>query len=757
MKGNDRDLLLYFIYLYQTLPYYTPKSNLVFSGVLGQLIEKNIQLKNPSNKLLTYEIEYTGSTDYNINSDVINISTDEVLDYPISILARFNKPITGKLIFWGKKTIGLSCAPLIFNLETKITAKTPMKIIQTNTVLYTPFNVEILVENPYPYEGHYDITVIQKYKSAETKKTSKSKYSEAKSLIHETDTDMVFDSTNGFHTSQRKITIQSKGTNKLNVQFLPFYRGKYECDIIFTDVKVGEFSYQIQGDAEMPDTIEKFRIVTDQNTLVQKMLKISPINPLLEKAREAVLDRYFGSTRNKMKELLRSSLESITNSTAPYAVETTNHNCNLQSKMNITRSENDYKPLEIITSTLVKDENILNFILNPKGSGTYTCQLYIYSGSDFRSYLIEVVVNDKNIKTTLEFCTNSRQTIQQEIPISNGTDVEWELNSILNTEYFSCDKQIKVQPHSTNSLILKFQPDWICNVSGDLILDNLKTGEKFYFFLKGVGEEPLMEQNLTFECKAREEIEYTFIVPNTLARTTKFIVESDVPHISGDSLFYINGNTKYSYQLKFKPLLGGKYVGSIIFKREDGQYYWYNVTLNVTSPDPDGKIEVETNAREGSSLSISLTNPLSHAVDLDVILVGKGLLGDSIFHIEPNTTGVYELLFLVLLPSEQNGSVTFINQDIGEFWYQLHLIANQAPIIKLDKMTCAIGNKTQQIISIENPINEELELKSKISNLTNYSIKPSILSLKPYSTGTVAIEYCPSSLEAVESAEVIIR
>ena len=58
---------------------------------------------------------------------------------------------------------------------------------------------------------------------------------------------------------------------------------------------------------------------------------------------------------------------------------------------------------------------------------------------------------------------------------------------------------------------------------------------------------------------------------------------------------------------------------------------------------------------------------------------GDGLLGESEFLLAPKETASYELVFSPLLPTKRKGSAVFFKDIVGEFWYDLDLLAEAAP------------------------------------------------------------------------------
>lgn len=50
------------------------------------------------------------------------------------------------------------------------------------------------------------------------------------------------------------------------------------------------------------------------------------------------------------------------------------------------------------------------------------------------------------------------------------------------------------------------------------------------------------------------------------------------------------------------------------------------------------------------------------------------------------------------------GTIKFFNEDIGEFWYKLNLVALEPPPISLD-FECELGKSHTRLITLDNPAN----------------------------------------------------
>jgi hypothetical protein len=67
---------------------------------------------------------------------------------------------------------------------------------------------------------------------------------------------------------------------------------------------------------------------------------------------------------------------------------------------------------------------------------------------------------------------------------------------------FTGPSDFKALAKKTTNYPLVFRPQWKGNYSGTLTLSNYPMGE-YVFNLRGVGEEPLAEDNITVECVAK--------------------------------------------------------------------------------------------------------------------------------------------------------------------------------------------------------------------------------------------------------------
>ncbi|KAF1327200.1 hypothetical protein FI667_g7790, partial [Globisporangium splendens] len=305
-------------------------------------------------------------------------------------------------------------------------------------------------------------------------------------------------------------------------------------------------------------------------------------------------------------------------------------------------------------------------------------------------------------------------------------------------------------------------------------------------------------------CQARTSIVHEFEVASFKSDPVgaqHYKVESDLCDVKGASSITVPSpaGSSVKYLLTFSPIVSGIYFGSIMFTNETTrEYIWYTIEANVNPPEPEATLDVRAVVRGAIDVEISLANPLDHAVIFAIELQGRGLLGPATFSLEAQESGVYELVFSPLMTTTgvdanatenngedlqgvEEGAILFANNEIGQFWYRLHLSAIAAPPQEMNDMSCAVGDVCSQSILLQNPSEKELLPQYRVTNTRNFSIKgssspqarnsstnghhrsdgssaalstPRVI-LPPFGQATVVVEHTPSSLSEYESTSVI--
>ena len=383
------------------------------------------------------------------------------------------------------------------------------------------------------------------------------------------------------------------------------------------------------------------------------------------------------------------------------------------------------------------------------------------NGADVRLYEFKITVLPKPIKAVLEMRCPAREFITQDIPLKNESDREWTIKASLAYEKgqaashcFLWQKELKVPKGQIGNYQVTFKPDWIMQADAKLTLNNTFTGQQLDFDLKGYGEEPLAEGHVVLECKARKTKTHAFHIKNETDKKVSYRVETDLYNASGKSTFELFPGRTEEYILEVTPVLGGAYTGSITFYDQDNRYRWWTVEVHTESPKAEKVIDLVTTVRKAVAFEIAISNPLDERVVFEVSPTGEGLLGENSFALLPKQTATYELVFSPLKAGKQVGSIAFIHEKLGEVWYDLNLEAQPAPPIKVSAMKAELGKVETSEIELENPSNQEVQVRYRLSNPYNFEVLPENIVIPPYDTALVKVRYIPSDLDMFD---VILR
>ena len=84
------------------------------------------------------------------------------------------------------------------------------------------------------------------------------------------------------------------------------------------------------------------------------------------------------------------------------------------------------------------------------------------------------------------------------------------------------------------------------------------------------------------------------------------------------------------YEFSVMCPISGIMSGSISFTDSDGFTIWYTMDVEVTAPQAESTIIVESVVRKAVSVEIGLENPLAEDLIFNVNIEGDGVFGDSL-------------------------------------------------------------------------------------------------------------------------------
>merc|ERR1719161_2536405 len=585
-----------------------------------------------------------------------------------------------------------------------------------------------------------------------------------------------------FHLGTTRLKVKAGGTSKITVSFLPFESPAHYTGLLgFYDSKVGEFYYELFGTSSPPTPLETYKMQVKAEELGSKEIILPHRNIQMDRARQWLENRGAGG-----KQPLPDTITYDVKLSSPFYTAAKQVTVVAQGKplVEVTKgkpgaggaspdpsakrggSVDSGKGNSATLGAAAASSGKLSLEFKPKEPGVYPCTITLTSDVDLRIYQIEGTGTAPNTRCALTFNAQARKSVTQEIPIVNPTERDWLVkptftqqgNEFDGPREFTAKKRQPSGQATTSYYPLTFKPDWVCNVHSQLTLYNVGTNETYEYELHGVAEEPLAEDHVVIRYEAREKTSYKFAVKNHVGYPATFEVESDLVHISGPSNLQVEGRGTGEYDLTFQPLQAGQVTGCIMFRdTNSGHFTWYTVELQTLPPKPQHTLALTCVVRQAVAVDIQLVNPLDDVVVFEVALNGDGLLGEAEFVLAPKETATYELVFSPLLPSKKKGTAVFVNDRVGEFWYDLDLVAEPAPPEEIPQMECELGRTARTTVQIDNPTGQEVVLKHRSTNKINFRVLQQRVVLAPLESAPVTIEYSPASLGQVEEAQIVLE
>ena len=342
--GSMRNILLMILHLFLTLPSLIPQSKIEFIGILGDPISKNIELKNPSRRKVSYEVVLKGNSDFSITSTIVSIPPESSVNFVVNLDARFWDPVSATLIFWGVKEGGLSGpSTLVFQLESKIIGRKPVSKISRNMCLYDMETISINIKNPFPKDGVFQVRLQISQALIEVEEFIKPSGKSKKKLEPKLLSLNKSPNDNGNLTPRSKKVVEDdweieklfktpfwcleetvtlvKGGKSFNLFMLPFIMGTYVCQVVLIEKEIGEFCYEVNVEVGLPRSSDKLEFSASTGNLLTKAIRIGSKNTAFDKAFMIITESRIKNPNKKIKA--RSVLQNFVSS--PIVNDDTGH------------------------------------------------------------------------------------------------------------------------------------------------------------------------------------------------------------------------------------------------------------------------------------------------------------------------------------------------------------------------------------------------------------------------------------------------
>jgi len=552
LNPSPRNMLLTILSLITSLPAYIPKATIHFEGIMGEPTQKQIVLRNPSKSVLQYEATLEGDRSFCVDSKTLVIQPKAKTSLPIEFRPRFSRPSKARLVLHSRRCGALTAATLVFEITSGASTFVPIRKVRCETPSYELRAVDIEVRNPFQTTGQFKLSLNESCK--------------------------------GFFLNTTELSLNPSQVKKVRVWFLPLACGKYDAKLSFVDLDVGEFLYEILGNATEPRATESVEWLSEMRPSLKRKIRVSVQNPQIKITKERLMHQIKNvKIRRKILKVLEGASIASRDDLGDVKIEIDSPFFQArvsEEPYDFEDDEDDDVKSITSSSTKIEDNIIVDVNFSPQDPGFYTARILVrFSKIDVRVFEIRATVQKPSSEKTLFFESPARQRVTQDIPIFNNSAESWILAaSFTGSSAFSGPSQLVVQANSKATYALRFEP---CEMSekihGALKLEVAKgSTPSFSFDLHGKASEPLAEDHVVISAKARTRHTHKFTVRNDSDVVRTYSVVSDIPSVSGDSTIRVAANSEKAYVLTFSPQLGGTYSGTLTFEeKSSSSLQWY--------------------------------------------------------------------------------------------------------------------------------------------------------------------------------------
>ncbi|XP_045065582.1 cilia- and flagella-associated protein 47-like isoform X3 [Coregonus clupeaformis] len=608
-----------------------------------------------------------------------------------------------------------------------------------------------------------------------------------------------------FFSPVRSMCLASGQTDTIELHYLPFHLGKRHCSVLLVSQQVGELVYLVKGTADLPLpsplTTKPSPNVVHVNTItsggadprpvvnlrcgvgstLDEVVCVPLVNGLWERALATVGQQRM-SPVEKQRRSLTDTLDSssvragvaATALTASQAllVHGPGQSQVVEYSVEVSLPEHFLLPhtitLPVARDARVTQDNLTDseVVMVPLRfhahvAGRFRCQLVLQSWRDIRVHLLEAVVTAEGGHAQLEFTTPAHLSVTQDIPLINESSQDWRLQGVVSGCGFYGPPVVYIRAGEKVCYPLTFRPITQSIVTGRLSLLNDTDGTEHSFTLRGVGERSLPLDHVVLHCPVRQVTHSTLLVPNYSQHPLTCKVVSDLSIVSGPPTLDIKPGHTVPYTVSVSPWKRGKHTGSMSFlavesetgaENESRQYeVWFSIEV-ICDPAPPLKVlAVHCAVQSSVAVEIPLSNPEAEPLELGVCLEGEDLSGDTRVCVPPRSSLTYTVTFSPAIVGKRTGSVVFQSELVGEFWYQLDLLAQPPVLTTLPQSSCELGKWTRLYIPLVNPTDETLELDTVNSNPRNFTLELDTsrpLIVAQHSSTQVPVRFSPSTIGA---------
>ncbi|XP_068168771.1 hydrocephalus-inducing protein-like [Antennarius striatus] len=336
-------------------------------------------------------------------------------------------------------------------------------------------------------------------------------------------------------------------------------------------------------------------------------------------------------------------------------------------------------------------------------------------------------------KEVVNFVCPVRGSHTQTLQVCNPTQQKCCITPEIKGEQWSAAPSFFLEPLQNKAYEITYKPVTMTaegTKNQGSVFFSFPDGTAMLHSLQGTAEPPKPEDTVVEKLPAKTNHTLLLPVHNWLSRQQRFhvlteILKPDKPDptvsIKGVNFIEVPALAKINYKLSSFIYREGQYDIKVTFHNmESGEYLFYLVSLEVTSPRVMSTKKLVTAVRQKTSTTIEMENPLVIASCLtteckchDIIVQPQ--------HIVPGQSK-YSLTveYRPLHVGESTTRLTLSNKDLGSFHYDLILRALPPPAGRIVHFSTSLGSSQSQMVKFTNhcPVKTEYSCKTDCPDFT---------------------------------------
>jgi hypothetical protein len=281
VKAPARDMMLFSVYLFNSLPSLIPRAIIDFDGRLNDTVIKNIELTNPSSKPLVYSVRIKGSAEFTCK-DCLKIDAKDKIKFPISCFHKVRGDAEAQVFFFGERVAGSTAGvTLVFDLVSSVRTFKRNEVFVKETKLYEQITYEIPVTNlDLDHETVFTVSLVPVLPPPHASRTTSP--NKRASLVGNGKKSQVTSSPllpeMTFWAKTASLKVKRKGSNCIKINFVPLQFTGHSCLVFIKDSLAGEMCYELQAKVGLPAQTDSCKFQHQMKSTVVKDVPISTRN-----------------------------------------------------------------------------------------------------------------------------------------------------------------------------------------------------------------------------------------------------------------------------------------------------------------------------------------------------------------------------------------------------------------------------------------------------------------------------------------------